>query len=110
MKREDLEPFVGKIVCLDMVNRERPVGRLLEITDDDHAIIKDPYIYVPVAVGSGMQVQAVSYAAPLHDMKKIRVHLDHIVMTLSLQAQMEQAYIRQTSGVITDTKPSIIVP
>ena len=109
MKREELEEFIGQIVCLDLVNRERPVGRLLEVTDD-HVIMKDPYVYVPVPVGSGMQVQALSYASPLFDVKKLKVALEHVVLKLDVQPQMEQAYIRQTSGIVTETKPSIIVP
>lgn len=110
MKRNQLEKFIGKIVCLDLVNRERPVGRLTEITQDGDVILKNPYIYVPVPVGQGMQVQALSYAAPLYDVKEIRLELSHIVTRLDLNPQMEQAYIRQVSGVITETKPSIIVP
>jgi hypothetical protein len=110
MKRNELEKFIGKIVCLDLVNRERPVGRITEITEDGTVVLKEPYIFVPVPVGNGMQVQALSYAAPLFDVKEIRVHLSHIVLKLELQAQMEQAYIRQTSGLITESKPSIIVP
>lgn len=110
MNREDLEPFVGKIVCLDLVNRERPVSRLLEVTDE-YVVLKDPYIYVPVPVGSSsMQVQALPYASPLYDVKRLQVSLDHIVVRLDVQPQMEQAYIRETSGIVTETKPSIIVP
>ncbi len=110
MRKEELVPFIGKIVGLDLVSGERPVAKLIEITDDGHAVLKDPYIYIPVAVGTGMQVQALSYAAPLFDVKTIRVALEHIMLRLDLQPQMEQAYIRQTSGIITDTKPSFIVP
>jgi hypothetical protein len=110
MKREELEKFVGKVVCLDLVNHERPVGRLVEITEDGHAVIKNPFAYVPVQVGTTMQVQAISYAAPLFDVKKISVSLDHIIARLDVPTQMEQAYVRETSGVITETKPSIIVP
>lgn len=109
MKRSDLEPFVGKVVCLDLVNRERPVAKLTEVTDD-HVVLKDPYIYVPVPVGQSMQVQALTYAAPLFDVKTLTVALDHIVTRLDVQGQMEQAYTRQTSGLITDGKPTIIVP
>ena len=109
MKRKDLEPFLNKIVCLDLVNRERPVAKLLEITDE-YVVLKDPYIYVPVPVGQSMQVQALSYAAPLFDVKKLTVALEHIVARLEIQTQMEQAYIRQTSGLVTESKPSIIVP
>jgi hypothetical protein len=109
MKREDLEQFVGKIVCVDMVNRERPVAKLLEVTDE-YAVLKDPYIYIPVPVGNSMQVQALSYAAPLFDVKKLTVGLEHIIALLEVQGQMEQAYIRQTSSIVTETKPSIIIP
>lgn len=110
MKREELEPFLNKIICVDLVNRERPVAKLVGLTDT-HATLKDPYIYVPVPVGNtGMQVQALSYAAPLFNVKEITVELQHIVMRLELEGQMEQAYIRQTAGVIAPTKPSIIVP
>jgi hypothetical protein len=109
MLRKDLEGFVGKIVCLDLVNRERPVCRIVSVTDT-HVKIKNPFIYVPVQVGTSMQVQAISYAAPLFEVKELDIELQHIVSRLELQPQMEQAYIRQTSGVITDTKPSIIVP
>jgi hypothetical protein len=109
MKREELDEFIGKIICLDMVNRERPVARLLEITDD-HVVLKDPYVYVPVPVRDTMQVQALSYASPLFDVKMLKVALEHIVARLDIQPQMEQAYIRQTSGIVTETKPSIIVP
>jgi hypothetical protein len=109
MKKEELTPYIGKIIACDLVNRERPVCRLQDVTDT-HAILKDPYIYVPVPVGQGMQIQALSYAAPLFDIKEIRVQLEHIMMLLEIQPQMEQAYIRQTSGIITETKPSIIVP
>ena len=107
MKAKDLEPFVGKIVCLDLVNRERPVGKLVEVTDE-YAVMKDPYVYIPVPVGQSMQVQALSYAAPLFDIKKLTIGLAHIIARLDVQAQMEQAYIRQTTGL--ETKPSIIVP
>ncbi len=110
MRREDLQAYVGKIVGLDLINRERPISVLLEITDDGYAVLKNPYIYIPVPVGTGMQVQALSYAAPLFEVKTIRVALEHIMMRLDLQPQMEQAYIRQTSGIITDTKPSFIIP
>lgn len=109
MKQSDLEPFVGKIVCLDLVNRERPVAKLIEVTEE-YAVLKDPYIYVPVPVGQSMQVQALTYAAPLFEVKQLNVALEHIVARLDVQGQMEQAYIRQTSGLITDTKPTIIVP
>lgn len=109
MKREDLDEFVGKIVCLDLVNRERPVAKLLEVTDE-YVVLKDPYIYIPVPVGNSMQVQALSYAAPLFDVKTLTVGLEHIIARFDLQGQMEQAYIRQTSGIVTETKPSIIVP
>jgi hypothetical protein len=109
MKREDLESFVGKIICLDMTNHERPVGRLLEVTDT-HVVLKDPYIYVLVPAGNGMQVQALSYGAPLFEVKRLSLEFEHIIMRLDVTPQMEQAYIRQTSGVITETKPSIIVP
>lgn len=109
MQRKDFEPLIGKIVCLDMINRERPVCRVAEVTDT-HVKIKNPFVYVPVTVGSNMQVQAFSYAAPLHDVKELTVEYQHIIGLLEIQPQMEQAYIRQTSGVITETKPSIIVP
>lgn len=109
MKYDELKDFVGKIICVDMINRERPVCKLVELTET-HAVLKDPYAYVPVAVGAGMQVQAFSYAAPLFDVKEIRVPLECIIMLLDVPPQMEQAYIRQTSGILTETKPSIIVP
>jgi len=109
MRRDELEEFIGKIICLDLVNCERPVCRLLTVTDD-YVVLKDPYIFVPVSVGNSMQVQAVSYAAPLFDVKKLQVSLDHIMARLDVQPQMEQAYIRQTSSIVTETKPSIIVP
>lgn len=109
MRYEDLADYVGKVVCLDLVNRERPVGKITEVTDT-HVTMKNPYIYVPVPAGNSMQVQALSYAAPLFDVKEIEIELQHVVTRLDVMPQMEQAYIRQTSGVITDTKPSIIVP
>lgn len=109
MKREELENYVGKIVCLDLVNRERPVARIIEVTDT-HVKLKNPYIYVPVMVENRMQVQAVSYAAPLYDVKEITVELQHVVLRLELNPTMEQAYIQQTSGLVTEAKPSIILP
>lgn len=109
MRREDLADYVGKVVCLDLVNHERPVCKIVEVTDT-HVKVKNPYAYVPVVVGSGMQVQAFSYAAPLFEVKELDIELHHVIARLDVQPQMEQAYIRQTSGVITETKPSIIVP
>lgn len=109
MKREKLEEFVGQVVCLDLVNRERPVGRIAELTEDG-LVLKNPYVYVPVPVGNGMQVQALTYAAPLFDVKELEIPYDHILSKFDVPPQMEQAYIRQTSGVITESKPSIIVP
>jgi hypothetical protein len=108
MKRVDFEPFLNKIVCLDLCNGQRPVGRLIEI-EDEHVVLNNPHVYVPVPVGSGMQVQALAYGAPLFDVKKLKIGYQHIISRLELQGQMEQAYIRQISGVITD-KPQIIVP
>jgi hypothetical protein len=109
MRRAELEKYVGKIICFDMVNRERPLARLIELTDD-YAIIKDPVIYVPVPTNSGMQVQAISYAGPLFEVKNLHVGYEHIVAILDAPAQMEQAYIRHTSGLMTEAKPKIIVP
>lgn len=109
MKREKLEDFVGKVVCLDLTNRERPVGRITELNDYG-VVLKNPYVYVPVPVGNGMQVQALTYAAPLFPVKELEIGYEHIVARLDMPAQMEQAYIRDTSGVITETKPSILVP
>lgn len=110
MKRSELEPFVGKVVGLDMVNRERPVCRISELTDDGYAVIKDPVAYVPVATAAGMQVQGISYAGPMFEVKKLRVAFEHIVAILDVPAQMEQAYVRHTSGLVTEAKPKFIVP
>lgn len=110
MKRSELEGYVGKIVGMDIVNRERPVCRISELTDDGYAVIKDPVIYVPVATAAGMQVQGISYAGPLFDVKKLRIAFEHIVAILDVPAQMEQAYIRHVSGLVTETKPKFIVP
>ncbi len=110
MERKDLESRVGKIVCVDMVNRERPVCRLIELTLDGYAVFKDPLVFVPVAVGQNFQVQALSYASPLFEVKKLKVALDHIIALIDVPAQMEQAYTRHTSGLVTDTTPKIIVP
>ena len=110
MKRSELEPYVGKVVALDMLNRERPVCRILELTDDGYAVCKDPVIYLPVPTGAGMQVQGISYAGPLFEVKKLRVAFEHIVAILDVPTQMEQAYIRHSSGLVTETKPKIIVP
>ncbi len=110
MKRNELEEHVGKVVCLDMLNRERPVCRINELTDDGYVVIKDPVIYIPVPTAGGMQVQGISYAGPLFDVKKLRVAFEHIVAVLEVPPQMEQAYIRHASGLVTDTKPKFIVP
>lgn len=110
MKREELLPYVGKIVCLDMLNRERPVCRISEVTEDGYAVVKDPMIFVPVPTNAGMQVQAITYAGPLFEVKKLRVHHDHVVAILAVPTQMEQAYIGHTTGLVTETKPTIIIP
>jgi hypothetical protein len=110
MKRNDLENFVGKVVCLDLTNRERPVGRLIKIRDDDVAILKNPLIYVPIPVKDGMNVQALTYAAPLFDVKILNVELINIIDRIDLPSHMEQDYVRRTSSIITENKPSIIVP
>jgi hypothetical protein len=110
MKRSELEGYVGKVVALDMLNRERPVCRITEITDDGYVVIKDPVIYVPVPTAAGMQVQGIAYAGPLFEVKKLRVAFEHIVAILDVPAQMEQAYIRHASGLVTEAKPKIIVP
>jgi hypothetical protein len=110
MKRAELEPLVGKVVALDLVSRERPVCRITKITDDGYIVIKDPVVYVPVPTASGMQVQGISYAGPLFEVKVLRVAFEHIVAILDVPEQMEQAYIRHSSGLVTETKPKIIVP
>jgi hypothetical protein len=109
MKRSDLEPLIGKVVCLDMINRERPVCRVVEVTDVD-VLVKNPMIFIPVPAGESYQVQGISYAAPLFEVKTLRVGYDHIVALLDVPSQMEQAYVRNTSGIVTDTTPKIIVP
>jgi len=110
MKRIELEKFVGKVVALDMVNRERPVCRITELTDDGYAVCKDPVIYLPMPTPNGMQVQGISYAGPLFEVKKLRVAFEHIIAVLDVPPQMEQAYIRHASGLVTEAKPKIIVP
>jgi hypothetical protein len=110
MQLHELEPLVGKIVCLDMLNRERPVCRIEEITEDGYVVVKDPVVYVPVPTAAGMQVQGIAYAGPLFDVKKLRVKFDHIVSIIDVPSQMEQAYIRHTSGLVTEAKPKIIIP
>jgi len=109
MKREHFDSLINHVICCDLVSGERPVAKLIEVTDD-HVVLKDPYIYIPVPVGSSMQVQALAYGAPLYDVKKLSVGYEHIIALLNVQPNMEQAYIRQTSGLVTETKPSIIVP
>jgi hypothetical protein len=110
VKREELTQYVGKIVCCDIVNRERPVCRITEVADDGYVVLKDPVIYIPVPTAAGMQVQGIAYAGPLFEVKTLRVQCEHIVAVLDVPPQMEQAYIRHVSGLMTETKPKIIMP
>src|SRR5271170_7595319 len=101
MKREDLLPYVGKVVACDLINRERPVCRIESISDDGIVLLKNPTVYVPVQQGNAVTVTGVPYAAPLHQVKELAIPCDLIITLLPVPAQMEQEFVRVNSGLIT---------
>lgn len=113
MKIEAMKRLVGRVIALDLVNRERPVVKIVKVSDDGVVSITNPIIYMPIPKPGSTEEYAVApvpYAAPLFNVTKMDIHVDHIISVIDVPANMEQAYVSQFGGIVTPKASGIVLP
>jgi hypothetical protein len=115
MKRGKLLQYVGRIVVLDLVSRERPVCKITKISEDGVVSITNPINYMPVPRNgtdgeTSYGIVPVPYAAPLFDVDKMELDCEHIISIIVPPQQIEQLYASTFGGIVTPSSPGLILP
>ena len=92
----------GDIVCFKLVGEEI-VTKLVEVTDDSYVISK-PCTLVPGPQGIGLMQSLIS--ADINT--NITLNKSHVIMTAPVITDIENHYIRTTTGIQPATKGGII--
>lgn len=101
MRASELSKHVGQIVALDLVNAERPVGKIVTVDETNQTVtVSKPLVLMPQPDRSGsVNVMALPYGFPLYQSgETVVIDLAHIVMLLPLPEQLKSFYMQRTSG------------
>jgi hypothetical protein len=92
----------GDIVCFKLVGEEI-VAKIVEVTADSYVLSK-PFTVVPSNQGLGLMQSLIS--ADINN--NIALNKSHVIMTAPVITDIENHYIRTTTGIQPATKGGII--